>query len=240
MRFNAAKAITITSVTIPVYQGPGLIDIAVLDNLNNEIGSTGLVNISAGGYNTISLNISLPAGNGYQLVTKQVVGSLFFVTSGTPGFPLASNQGAMTLTGGMNGLNQPNQTYYYFYDIKFTTSCYSSRVPVLAYVKPVVPVTATASSGAVCAGSSVNLQVSSTNDPNYSYFWLPDGLSGANVTVTPAQSTIYTVLATDISGGPSNGCQAIKTVTVSVIPAIPPFTITPGLAPICKLSLIHI
>ncbi|MEO8148591.1 MAG: T9SS type A sorting domain-containing protein [Bacteroidia bacterium] len=226
LRFNTSKEVTITSVTIPVYSGSGFVDIAVLDNLNNEVISTGgfLLNSTT----TVNLNFTLPQGTGYQLVFKSVTGSLFIPTIAPGGYPLISSQNGVTLIGGLFGLNTFNQTYYYFYDWKITASCFSTRVPVVAAIRPMPAVNVTANPSApICPGSIVNLAASSVNDPDYSYTWNPGSMNGASVNVTPSATTIYTVTATDISGGISNGCQTITTINVIVNPATPAITVTP-------------
>src|SRR5690606_32754004 len=62
-----------------------------------------------------------------------------------------------------------------------------------------------------------DLSATSTNS-SYSYTWEPGAVSGASVTVNPMSTTIYTVTATDNSGGANDGCSAMATVNVTVIP----------------------
>lgn len=234
LQFNASKPITINSVSVRLFDpGATTLDIAILDNTGALLMSASTFITSDGiSPSVIPLGFSIPAGTGYRLVTNNTAVTL--QSSGVQTFPITSTQGTMTITSGVfstaNGLNSQ---YYFFYDIDITTSCYTPRSPVLAYIKPVVPVVATASTNTVCAGNAVNFSASSANDPFYSYTWFPDNISGANVTLTPTSSQIYTVVATDISGGPSNGCQATVDVPISYIPTIPAFTVSPDNAASC-------
>ncbi len=74
----------------------------------------------------------------------------------------------------------------------------------------------------ICGGTSVNLSANATfGVPTLTYTWMPGNLSGQNVTVNPTTTTTYTVTVSDACGNLVNG-----TVTVNVLPAPPPPTVT--------------
>jgi hypothetical protein len=83
-------------------------------------------------------------------------------------------------------------------------------------------VVATASSNAVCFGTSVNLTGTGAN----TYVWQPINLTGSGVSDTPAATTTYTLTGTD-----ANGCVNTDTETVAVY-LQPTISIT-GLNVIC-------
>ncbi|MEZ5046400.1 MAG: hypothetical protein R2831_05360 [Chitinophagaceae bacterium] len=112
---------------------------------------------------------------------------------------------------------------YYFYNSKFNTGCAGSRVPVVATVNTPPSVTVSATSTTLCSGQSTNLSVTSSNDPNYTYTWMPGSLSGANQTVTPTSTTTYTLSAIDNTTGTYATCANEGTTTVTVNP-VPVFT----------------
>jgi gliding motility-associated-like protein len=71
--------------------------------------------------------------------------------------------------------------------------------------------TATATPSTICAGASSNLVVTSSGSSISSATWNPGSLSGASVSVTPANTTPYTVTGFD-----GNGCAFSASVTVNV------------------------
>jgi hypothetical protein len=81
--------------------------------------------------------------------------------------------------------------------INSTTGCFS--------VIPIPVLTVTGSSN-ICSGSSTTLSASGAS----SYTWIPGGMSGANIVVSPMSTTCYTVIG---SNGSCIG-SAVKCVTV--------------------------
>jgi hypothetical protein len=79
----------------------------------------------------------------------------------------------------------------------------------------------------LCNGNSVNLVASGANN----YTWNPGSSTGANITVAPAATTIYT-LSTETQTG-NLLCPANTTVQVTVLPT-PVVTAAPDRAVICK------
>ena len=121
-----------------------------------------------------------------------------------------------TATGTSYTFNANNTTTYYV-TVRNTAGCESTpRVAVTATVNPLPNVTVTASPAAVCAGASSTLTANGAT----SYSWSNEA-TGAAITVTPAETTTYTVNGTD-----ANNCSnsASVTVTVNPEPGVPTVT----------------
>lgn len=87
--------------------------------------------------------------------------------------------------------------------------CIGNNVVVSVSVNPAPSLIASANPTAVCPGNSANLSASGAT----SYTWLPMNVTGANTSVTPTATTIYTVI-----GANSIGCTTSETVSVQFIP----------------------
>lgn len=98
----------------------------------------------------------------------------------------------------------------------------TSTDQVTVTVNALPTVTASTPDPDICAGASATLNASGAN----TYNWMPGGLSGSSVSVTPASTTTYTVTGTD-----GNGCQNTSTVTVTVhvLPTVTASTVTPDI-----------
>jgi len=111
------------------------------------------------------------------------------------------------------------------------TVCASSpRTGITATVNPAPTITPTGTSP-ICTGQSSSLNVTSSNDPNYSYTWNGGSLnntSGASQTVSPSNTTVYTVSALD-----ATGCNNTNTISITVNPSPGTVTVTPSSASIC-------
>ncbi|MCC6370949.1 MAG: gliding motility-associated C-terminal domain-containing protein [Bacteroidia bacterium] len=122
--------------------------------------------------------------------------------------------GASTYTwlpGSLSGANvsvTPSVTTVYTVNGTSATGCNASKT-IQVVVNPIPVVTAAASPTVVCAGGVVALSSGGAS----TYTWLPGPLSGANVTVTPSVTTVYTVSATS-----SLSCPGQATVLVTVLP----------------------
>ncbi len=79
---------------------------------------------------------------------------------------------------------------------------------------------------AICAGQSASLSVSSNQDPDVDYLW-STGATTADINVTPAATTSYTVTGTNRV----TGCSSVGSVTVTVN-ALPVVTIG-NPSPVC-------
>lgn len=74
----------------------------------------------------------------------------------------------------------------------------------------------------ICAGGTVGLSATGAT----TYTWNPGNLLGANQTVTPASSQIYTV------SGTNSGCNGNATISISIIGA-PALVLTPSSSSVC-------
>jgi|GEM_PF-1106773 len=223
LRFSTTKTITLNNVTVMGFGGgSGTIDIALLDNLNNEIASTGLLNYGAS--STFTLNFTIPAGNDYQLVSKSGTGTL--TTSFPVTYPINSASGAMTITTGLFGTGIPNGQYYFFNAINITTQCVSPRDPVTVTITPSPGISVTSNVDTICPGTVVSLAAASAN-PGYSFAWVPVAGLGSTIAVSPSVNTTYTVIGTDTSAGPNAGCQAQGTKSIIVNSGVPAFIMIP-------------
>jgi hypothetical protein len=77
------------------------------------------------------------------------------------------------------------------------------------------PITASANPTSICQGSSSTLSAAPSGSQVYNYLWVPGLITGNSISVSPAATTTYTVIAND----PSTGCSDQKSVTVTVTPA---------------------
>jgi len=116
-----------------------------------------------------------------------------------------------------------NTTYY----VEETNgTCIGPRSAVVATYTPADAVTASSSVSYVCSGGANNQAVltASSLNTSYAYTWMPGGLTGNSVTVTPTSTTTYTVTGTD------GVCSNVATVTVNVgvVPTVYSATATPA------------
>lgn len=173
---------------------------------------------------------TLPTANGSRFSPKKVTLNLDFTI--TPGsYKLIAVAGPKmlmdyeasfpytlsyvgTITKGVLGNNNASGSYYYFYDFKITVpelTCISEPVAAQAIVNEIKPVWASADLVDICAGVEVTISALSEN-LNYEYQWQPGNFSGSTAVVSPTESTLYTVTATDSL----TGCQTTATVYVAV------------------------
>jgi len=108
---------------------------------------------------------------------------------------------------------------FYLQETNLLTGCKKTNSFQLVVVAP--PVANAGPAQSVCAGSSV--QIGMSGSPGLGYLWSsqPAGFTSPspNPTVSPAQSTTYTLIVTN-----STGCQASGQVIVTVKPAPAAFT----------------
>ncbi len=87
-------------------------------------------------------------------------------------------------------------------------------ITVFGETVDITPVTITGGGATICAGQSRTLTTAATfGVSGYTYSWLPGGMTGPSVTVSPTATTTYTVTATDACGD-----EASTTFTVNVNP----------------------
>lgn len=101
-------------------------------------------------------------------------------------------------------------------DIVFAPVCYGSDTIVVAnYPAPVISATA---NDTICAGEISNSIIASSTTPNLTYTWNPGGIVNPVLTVSPMNSTVYTVIAETPEGCVSNAVS--RTVLVKQSPII--------------------
>lgn len=89
----------------------------------------------------------------------------------------------------------------------------SNTATVVITVNPDPVVTASGNPTTVCAGQQTTL----TGGGASTYVWNPGSIPGSPVNVTPASTTTYTVVGTDV-----NGCTGTASVTITVMPCPTP------------------
>jgi hypothetical protein len=97
------------------------------------------------------------------------------------------------------------------YTVTGTAAGCTATSTVIVTVNPVPAVSATSSPAAICTGSSSTLSATSTV-PGSMFSWVPGGTPGSPITVSPASTTTYTVIAT------AAGCTGSNSVVVTVNP----------------------
>lgn len=241
IQFDAYQSFTLNSFDFyAAYAGTTTMTVELSNSAGTVLQTMSVSEVSANaaaGWHTVTLNMLIPAGTGLRLQCQFLTGSLsnYSHSSGanyaSPTFNYLGGVGLIT-AGLDNGPVISPTTYWYFYNLAISAGCNSLREPVVASV--VAPPSVTVSpSTAICVGQSTNLTVTSSNG-GYSYVWTPGNLPGNSVSVSPASTTIYTLTATDNSGGTYNSCatEGVSTVTVNPVPT--PVTVTPGNPSVCS------
>ncbi len=227
--FDAAEDITLQSVDV-YSTTAGTLNIKITNSAMTELYATGNVAITAGGTttpNTIPLNFNIPAGTGYRILIKAYSGVNLIRDSSGVAFPYVGSDGVVTATSSEWG-GTTTGTYYYFYNISYEASCASPRTEVVVNVNEAVAIEAAASEEEICEGDEVTLSVESVN-PDYTYVWMPGNLAGAEHTVSPAETTVYTVTATDETAG----CVITQEITITVNPLLTPLEIIADSETVC-------
>jgi hypothetical protein len=221
--FNVLQATTLVSVDVfPLAIGEAS-TLEIYNSSNTVVAAIPYTTTVAGGATaqTIPINVSLPAGNGYYL----------YASAGIPPTGLTRNISGATYPYNSTDIsiagNGFDQTFFMcYYNWKFSNGCSSPRTAITASIISPPAITPTATPAAICAGSSTNLSVTSSNGA-YVYTWTPGSLVGATHTVSPASTTTYTVNANDGS------CVTSATVTVTVNFAPSAVTVTPATTTKC-------
>lgn len=108
----------------------------------------------------------------------------------------------------------PTSTTVYSVNVTDENNCVSSTVQTVVTVRPAPQLTLTPDTS-ICFGSTIDLIVSSDIAVN-GYDWNSGAHTGTQWTISPADTTLYTVTATSTS----NGCVGSAEVLVSVIPEL--------------------
>ncbi len=242
IQFDAYQTFTLVSFDFyAAYAGTTALTVVLQNSAGTTLQTFSLTDVSAtatAGWHTVPLNMIVQPGTGYKLLCTFVSGSLSNYSHST-GANYATtafnNLGSVGLiTNGLdNGPVVSTTSYWYFYNLVVSAGCNSLRTPVTASVNTSPTISLTTTSSTICDGSSATLSVSSPNDPNYTYTWLPGGATGSSITVNPSSATVYTVNALDNTTGTYAGCGNQATQSIAVNPTPTPITVTPNSATLC-------
>jgi|GEM_PF-696819 len=222
--------VVIQSVDVYSVGSGGSITVELRSNTGALLQTVGTYTYPAGSTSnpvtvTLPLNLTVPVGTGYRLVSGTMSGNLIREFSTNNNFPYTSASGNVSVTSGFI-TNPGSTTYYWFYNWQVTTGCESPRTEVIATVNTPPAINASATPAIICLGDESDLNVTSSN-AGYSYEWT-GGLIGANHVVSPTVSTTYSVTASDISGGAFDGCVTTASVSVTVNPVPTAVSVTPS------------
>ena len=244
LRFDALSAFTLVSVDVYVQTAGSTLNIQLQDNTGSAIGAPVVTGALAAGLNTIPMNLSIPIGTQYRLVSTTAT-SLGRGTSSIA-FPYTL-PGVCSITSSEWGGS--TTTYYYcFFNWVVSTGCETSpRTPVNVTVTGVTaPVCSAYSSptngaGGVCpVATTINWLASTTAcraATSYKLYFGTDaaatniinGVDIGNVltynlgTLTGGTTYYWKIVPTN-AGGDAVGC-AIQSFTTAANPG----TICPGL-----------
>lgn len=235
--FNALNAVTINSVDL-YSTVAGTVNLKIVNSTGTELYSTGNVSIANGGTttpNVVPINFSVPAGTNYKILVKSYTGVSLVRGSTSLAFPYTN--GNISITASEWG-GSTTSTYYYMYNIKTTTACSSTRVPVVATVNTAPTLTLSSNPAPVCQGTQTTAVTLTAGASDYdTYVWSPStGVSGDAVTgwtFNPTATTAYTVTATNSVTGCINA--ATVNVTISATPSA--ITVVPDSPTICAGSI---
>ncbi|MDP2385538.1 MAG: GEVED domain-containing protein [Bacteroidota bacterium] len=244
IRFDALSAFTLVSVKVYVQTAGSTVGIQLQDNTGANIGAPVTTSATVAGVNTITLNLSIPVGTGYRLVSTNSTN----LGRGSTGvaFPYTC-AGVCSVTSSEWG-GSTTGTYYFFYDWVVSTACESSpRTPVNVTVTgataPVCSAYSSPTNGAtgVCpVATTINWLASNTACRAATSYLLYFGTDAAatniingtdignvltyNLGTLSATTTYYWKIVPTNSGGNATGCTVQSFVT-----AASPGSICPGL-----------
>ena len=138
------------------------------------------------------------------------------------GTTLSATGGGTTYTwtpGGATGASitvNPTATTTYTVSSVGSNGCTGTRTITVSLLNQ-PSVSASTSNATICKDSSTTLTASGAS----TYSWMPGGMTGASVTVSPIINTTYTVTGTSGSGCTNTGTVSI---TVAPVPPMPSFT----------------
>ncbi len=202
--FNVLKPIVLK--TVLVYANSAKNRTIELRNSTGTLIQSATINI-AQGTQTITLNFSIPVGNGYQLGWSGTAPDLYRNNAGAVYPYTIANLISIT------GNTYSNQTYWYaYYNWQVEEqpiACTSIRVPVTATVNSLPSATITAGGAtSFCDGGSVSL----TAAQNTSYLWSDNSTSQS---LNASQSGTYSVTVTSAAN-----CSNSSSVSVTKYAAV--------------------
>lgn len=204
--------------------------IVIRNSLNVPVISVPFTTSVVGGNTpqTIPINFDFIPGN-YTVTLSTVPTSGLIGNTENVSYPYTSSVATI------DGNNFDNSFYSFFYNWRFTTSCYSAFSPIVATVTPPPVLSLSASSAIICSGlSTPTITVSGAASFN-TFVWSPNtGVSGniaTGFTFNPTEPTLYTLTASQTSGAL---CTATATFMVTVNPSPPTITIVPGDTTLCE------
>ncbi|MES2772736.1 MAG: T9SS type A sorting domain-containing protein [Bacteroidota bacterium] len=187
--FDATQDFTLYSVDVYPTATAGSITIQLLNNAGTIIQTGGPFVIPAGTGSTFgggatpvtfTLNFNINAGTGYRLISAAHSGNIVrdnpIGTNFSYPIPIG-NVGSLT-SGWLAGSASTN-TYYYFYNLQFSSICESARTAVTATVDCTVPVTLLSFKGEK-AGAINKLEWRTATEMNNSGFELQRSADGIN------------------------------------------------------------
>ncbi|MFM7901362.1 MAG: PKD domain-containing protein, partial [Bacteroidota bacterium] len=199
--------------------GSGSANTSSLQNPTHTYASPGTYNVTLVASNSCSapVSITIPVTiESVSLNTSQVScngandGSIDVVTNGVGPYTYSWSP-SIANTASVNNLAPGT------YDVTVTPfgGCPVSSSATITE-PPLLSVIATSSPAVVCEGGQVTLNaVANGGTPNYSYEWIPGGLSGSTQILSPTSSAGYTVEVTD-----QNGCTATATTSFAFSPQL--------------------
>lgn len=185
---------------------------------------------SIGGSNpqTIPFNFVLEPGN-YTLGLSTVPSSGLLSNIENVSYPYNSSVASI------NGNNFDNSFYVYYYNWKFTTTCFSELTAVTATLSSPPTLTISSANEIICSGDFTS-NITLTGAGAYNNFtWSPgtnvSGNAASGFSFNPTESTTYTLTASQISGAQ---CVVTRTFNVTVNPSPPDIIIIPDTANLCE------
>lgn len=189
MEFTALNDFIIDSVFVYAYNA-GTVKVNLVDNATSIVLQTDsfLIPESAVLQKTmLPLNMSVEGGYDYKLNATGTTDSGLFRTNSSVSYPY--------VVPGIISINQSIDllgSYYFFYDWHISSTCKLTRIPVPVKIDTVV-VTISAPDDSLCIGDSVALSAHGA----LLYNWMPGNITGSTITVSPLDTTTYTVTGTD-------------------------------------------
>ncbi|MEC4005919.1 choice-of-anchor J domain-containing protein [Flavobacterium sp. SUN052] len=237
--YNSSSNVTISSPTIlqtldiyPIASGqPGRI--TVRNSSNVTLTTINFTTSVSGGATAqqITINYNFVPGD-YNLYFDLVP------TSGVRNNVTSANYPYTSSVATITGNNISGDYYLGFYNLKFTTECLSSRVPVTASVTIPPSLSLSATDVTICEDYGTN-PIFVNGYASYSTFtWSPNtNISGSFATgfvFSPTTTTTYTLVANQASSGL---CGNVVVIRVNVNAAPPPITINTTSTNICYDSI---